>query len=255
MAPAATPPTPPARSDVPLALWLCAQSDIPDAQQPTPPGVPRALVPAQLARRLVTEYTQPGALLVVPACSALLCEAARLGRRAVALTPDPAAARQASAMLDVTLPADGRPLAQVRSGSLTDPEATADLTGQAHALVTVRLDGRGHLAATVDAGSLAACAALLRPGGLLVTITRSQQHGGQLIDLAALTVRAAEQAGMAYLQHVIALLAPVQAGQFRPSVPACRRRTLRARVARGERAQLPVHADVLVFAGPEAADA
>src|SRR6266536_1844096 len=255
MAPAATPPTPPARSDVPLPPWVCAPSDIPDAQQPTPPGVPRALVPAQLACRLAAEYTRPGALLVVPACSALLCEAARLGRRAVAFASDPAAARQASAMLDVTLPADGRPLAQVRTGSLTDPEATADLTGQAHALVTVRLDGRGHPAATVDAGSLAACAALLRPGGLLVPATRNYEQAGRLVDLAAVTVWAAEQAGMAYLQHVIALLAPVRAGQLRPSVPVCRRRTLRARVARGERAQLPVHADVLVFAAPEAADA
>ncbi len=212
----------PTRSDVPLALWPCAQPDQPDAKATTAPGAPRALVPAQLARRLVTEYTRPGALLVVPACPALLCEAARLGRRAVALT---------------------------------DPEATADLTGQAHALVTVNLDGRGHPAATVDAGSLAACVALLRPGGLLVTITRSQQHGGQLVDLAALTVRAAEQAGLAYLQHVVALLAPVRAGQLRPSVTAWRRRTLRARLARGERAQLPVHADVLVFSTPEAADA
>src|SRR6266540_7530578 len=127
------PASPPARSDVPLALWPCAQ---PDATQPTMlvPGVARALLPAQLARRIVTEYTLPGALLVGPACPTLLHQAARLGRRAVALCPDPAAARQGSTALDVTVPVERRPFAQVRYGSLIDPATTADLVGQAHVL-------------------------------------------------------------------------------------------------------------------------
>jgi len=238
---------------VPLALWPCAQ---PDATQPTTllPGAARALLPAQLARRIVTEYTPPGALLVGPACPSLLHQAARLGRRAVALCPDPATARQASTALDVTVPAERRPLAQVRGGSLTDPETLADLAGHAHALVTVNFDGHAD-PATLDPASLAACAALLRPGGLLITVSRNQQHAGRLVDLAARTVRAAEQAGLAYLQHVIALLAPVQAGQLKPTLTGWQRRTLRARLARGEHAQHPVHADVLVFATPEAADA
>jgi len=93
------------------------------------------------------------------------------------------------------------------------------------------------------------------PGGLLITVSRNQQHAGRLIDLAAQTIRAAEQAGLAYLQHVIALLAPVQAGQLKPSLTGWQRRTLRARLARGEHAQHAVHTDVLVFATPEAADA
>src|SRR6266540_1991630 len=202
------PASPPARSDVPLALWPCAQ---PDATQPTTllPGAARALLPAQLARRIVTEYTPPGALLVGPACPSLLHQAARLGRRAVALCPDPATARQASTALDVTVPAERRPLAQVRGGSLTDPETLADLAGHAHALVTVNFDGHAD-PATLDPASLAACAALL---------------------------------------------APVQAGQLKPTLTGWQRRTLRARLARGEHAQHPVHADVLVFATPEAADA
>jgi hypothetical protein len=73
--------------------------------------------------------------------------------------------------------------------------------------------------------------------------------------LAAQTIRSAEQAGLAYLQHVIALLAPVQASQLRAHVTGWQRRTLRARLDRGEPAQHPVHADVLIFAAPEAADA
>lgn len=252
MAPASAPASPPAHSDVPLALWPCAQ---PDPHQPTTPDAARALLPAQLARRIVTEYTKPGALLIGPACPTLLREVARLGRRAVALTCDPARARQTSTMLDLTLPAQYLQRTHVCRGSLTDPATVADLAGQAHALVTVNLDGHAHPAATVDPSSLAACAALLRPGGLLITVSRNQQHAGRLVDLAALTIRAAERAGLAYLQHIVALLVPVQAGQLWPRITGWQRRTVRVRLARGERAQLAVHADVLVFATPEAADA
>ncbi len=246
------PPFPPVRPDVPLALWPCAQ---PDSHQPTRPAAGRALLPAQLARRLLTEYTRPGALLVGPTCPVLLHQAALLGRRAVALTCDPAGARQTSATLDLTLPAQHRPLVQIRRGSPTSPEAISNLIGQAHALVTVNLDGHAHPTATAEPSSLAACAALLQPSGLLITISRNQQHAGRLVDLAAQTIRAAEQAGLAYLQHVIALLAPVQAGHLQPSLTGWQRRTLRARLAHGEPTHHAVHADVLVFATPEAADA
>jgi hypothetical protein len=88
-------------------------SPVPDASQ--------AVLPAQLASRIVTEYTQPGALLVGPACPTLLHQAARLGRRAVALTTDPARARQTSTTLDLTLPTQRRALVRVRRGALTDP--------------------------------------------------------------------------------------------------------------------------------------
>jgi hypothetical protein len=59
---------------------------------------------------------------------------------------------------------------------------------------------------------LAGCARLLRPGGLLVTVTKSTRRSGRLNDLAATTVRLAEQAGFGYLQHVIALHAAVRMG-------------------------------------------
>jgi hypothetical protein len=245
----------PAQSDVPLALWPCAQPD-PHEPTPPPPAASLALLPAQLARRIITEYTRPGDLLVGPACPALLGEAARLGRHAIALSPEAGstAARQTSELLDLTVPAQLRLLAQVRSGHLTDPEVLAALAGQAHLLVIV-MRPSSDPAAAADPSSLAAAAVLLRPGGLLVAVTRNQQHTGRHVDLAVATIRAAEQAGFAYLQHVVALLAPVQAGQLQPRVSAWQRRTLRARLARGERAQLGVHADVLAFAAPEAADA
>jgi shikimate kinase len=59
---------------------------------------------------------------------------------------------------------------------------------------------------------LAGCARLPRPGGLLVTVTKITRRSGRLNDLAATTVRLAEQAGFGYLQHVIALHAAVRMG-------------------------------------------
>lgn len=255
MALAPAPAAPPARSDVPLALWLCAQPD-PHEPAPSPPVASWALLPVQLARRIVTEYTHPGDLLVGPCCPALLGEAARLGRRAVALCPEAGSttARQTSELLDLTVPAQLRPLAQVRGGHLTDPDVLTDLAGQAHAVVTVTRSSSDPVAAA-DPSSLAAAAMLLHPGGLLVAVTRTQQHAGRLVDHAVATIRAAEEAGFAYLQHVIALLAPVREGRLQPRVSAWQRRSLRARLGRGERVQLGVHADVLVFAVAEAADA
>jgi hypothetical protein len=100
--------------------------------------------------------------------------------------------------------------------------------------------------ATVYAG----CFQLLRPGGLLVTVTRNLRRKGRVFDLAGETVRLAEQAGYQYLQHVIALLAAVRASSLhaRPSFWQLTQ-TRRAR-HRGEPASLLVHEDVLVFAKP-----
>jgi hypothetical protein len=60
--------------------------------------------------------------------------------------------------------------------------------------------------ATVYAG----CLQILRPGGLLVTVTRNLRRQGRVFDLAGATVTLAEQAGYQYLQHVVALLAAVR---------------------------------------------
>jgi modification methylase len=93
----------------------------------------------------------------------------------------------------------------------------------------------------------AACARVLRPGGLLVTVTRNPRPQGRLFDVAATTVQLAQQAGLVYLQHVIALHAAIRDGRLiaRPSLRQ-RTNTRNAR-ARGVPVHLPVHEDVLVF--------
>jgi hypothetical protein len=97
---------------------------------------------------------------------------------------------------------------------------------------------------------LAGCGQLLRPGGLLVTVTKNTRRAGRLNDLATLTIQLADHAGLVYLQHLIALHAAVRdAGLVaRPSFWQLTQ-TRRAR-ARGEPAHLVVHEDVLVFARP-----
>jgi hypothetical protein len=93
----------------------------------------------------------------------------------------------------------------------------------------------------------AACAAVLRPGGLLVTVTRNPRPQGRLFDLTTATVRLAQQAGLVYLQHVIALHAAIRDSRLVARSSLRQRTNTRNARARGVPAHLPVHDDVLVF--------
>jgi modification methylase len=94
----------------------------------------------------------------------------------------------------------------------------------------------------------AGCAQTLKPGGLLVTVTKNTHQAGRLFDLAGVTVSLARGAGFGYLQHIVALHAAVRGDSLvaRPSFWQLTQ-TRHAR-ARGEPAHLVVHEDVLVFA-------
>lgn len=106
---------------------------------------------------------------------------------------------------------------------------------------------RGAAYATAMTEVYAACHRVLRPGGLLVTVTKNTRRRGRCLDLAGLTVSAARSVGFAYVQHVVALLGPIRDGQLcaRPSFWQLTQ-TRKAR-ERGEPAHLGVHEDVLVF--------
>ena len=242
----------------------------------------------ELARRLITEYCPPGGLVADPMCGigTTLVEAAALGRRAVGVELDPRWARLACANLDHALPADQASLAEVRVGDARRlPELLADLAGRVDLLATsppyacdtgvIDKPGwragqplcprdtlnysrdpanlgraRGQSWRVGIAEVLAGCAQVLRPGGLLVTVTKNTRRDGRLNDLATTTVQLADQAGLAYLQHVVALHAAVRHGELvaRPSFWQLTQ-TRKAR-ARGEPAHLVVHEDVLVFSKP-----
>jgi modification methylase len=108
---------------------------------------------------------------------------------------------------------------------------------------TVRRDGM--------AAVYAACHAVLRPGGPLVTVTHNTRSGGRLVDRAAITRRLAVDAGFGYLQHVIALRLAIRNGRLLPH-PSHRQRAQLARARRaGHAVHLVAHDDVLVFVKQE----
>lgn len=110
---------------------------------------------------------------------------------------------------------------------------------------------RGERYATEMVDIYAACFASLRPGGLLVTVTKNTRRAGRCFDLAGRTVELARSAGFRYLQHVVALLGPIRDSRVcaRPSFWQLSQ-TRRTR-ASGSPAHLVVHEDLCVFAKPE----
>jgi modification methylase len=222
-----------------------------------------------------------------------LVEAAALGRRAVGVELEPRWAALARANLTRALPAAQAMLAEVRQGDARRlPELLQDVAGRVDLVVTsppYACDAgvidkpawraghpmcprdtlnysrdpanlghtRGQAWRSGIAEVLAGCVWLLRPGGLLVTVTKNSRRAGRLSDLAATTVRLAEQAGFGYLQHLIALHAAVRDGRLAARPSFWQLTQTRKAQARGEPCHLVVHEDVLVFttaARPTGAD-
>jgi modification methylase len=165
----------------------------------------------ELARLLVAEYCPPGGLVVDPMCGigTTLIEAAALDHRAIGVELEPRWAQLARTNLDHALSAEQAAQAEIRVGDARRlPELLADLTGQVDLLVTSPpyaceagvIDkpawragqplcpkdtlnysrhpanlGRARGAARQHGISqvLAGCGQLLRPGGLLVTVTKT----------------------------------------------------------------------------------
>jgi modification methylase len=110
--------------------------------------------------------------------------------------------------------------------------------------------GDSYLAAMSDI--YRACAAVLKPGGFMVCVTKDMRSGGggALRNLSGETIVLCEDVGLLYWQRVIGLLATVRDDELvmRPSfwqtLHARRRR------AKGDRTQVVAHEDVLVFRKP-----
>ena len=194
------------------------------------------------AAHVITVFSRPGELVVIPAgTGALMSAAAAAGRRVLGLFPGPAACHAASSRLDQDL-GPARPLAQVRAGG---PglllEAGCPEAGQA-ALAIIGRGGPG-------AGGVlyAACERVLRPGGVLAVMTASTPRPGGLRDDPGEVIAAARAAGLIYAQHIVAVHAAITGGQLAPGPPgaarpdeACGPPAVHARV----------HSDLLVFTKP-----
>lgn len=101
-------------------------------------------------------------------------------------------------------------------------------------------------------------ARLLRVGGILAVLTHCDWSRGELIDPTGAVVAAGQNADLLYLQHVVAVHAPVRDGQFAAALdtPAAEdeARSRHRAVVRGLPApHRRIHSDVLVFAQPQSA--
>jgi tRNA G10 N-methylase Trm11 len=272
---------------VPLAIWPCGQTTAKTQRAgrylPATSVHPAKMLP-ELARRIVTEYSPPGGLVVDPMCgiATIPVEAALLDRRGVGVELEPRWATLARRNLTYALDAEHAERVEIVEGDaralatlLAERAGTVDLiaTSPPYGCDISTLDmrayrqgGSSRLAGThysTDPANLghargpryldamaevyAACATVLRPGGLLVTVTRNPRPQGRLLDLTAATVRLAQQAGLVYLQHVIALHAAIRDSRLIPRSSLRQRINTRNARARGVPVHLPAHEDVLVF--------
>ncbi len=268
---------------VPLAVWPVGQT--PAAEQwaarylPGSADHPGSITP-ELARRIVVEYSQPGELILDPCCGAgpTLVEAAARGRHAIGVESEDSWARLAVANCEHILPPKVWPLVEVISG---DPRRLADLVGEHCGQVDLavlcpparantdssRLSAQrrltpssapdtptgnalqpqhGDVARDAAGELIAACTQVLRPGGLLVTVTGNTHNPGRLIDQAGNTVAAAQAAGLDYLQHVVAVHPAVRDSSLAAPLCASTGETSDAS-GLAPRRHLVVHHDVLVF--------
>lgn len=249
---------------------------------------PGKMIPA-LAARIITEYSSPGQLVVDPMCGigTTLVEAATLGRRGIGVELEDRWARVALANLEHVLTPEQCLTVEVRTGDARRlPSVLRDAVGLVDLVLISPPYGcdagiidkpgwyagrrlcppetrnystdqvnighaRGEQYAAAMTTVYAGCLQLLRPGGLLVTVTKNTRRGGRLLDLAGTTVALARSAGFSYLQHVVALHAAVRDSRLvaRPSFWALSQH--RHGVRRGEAAHVVVHEDVCVFRKPE----
>jgi modification methylase len=280
---------------VPLAIWpvdqTTAQYQRAGRYHADCTAHPGKMLP-ELARRIVTEYSQPGDSIVDPMAGigTSVVEAALLGRRALGVELEPRWATLAEANLDHMLGRGKRRLAEVRAGDARHlPEVLGKRSGTVDLIVTSppygcdagvidkpawlaggRLCPPETLNYSKDRANLghargtdyevamvevyAACFAALRPGGKLVVVTKNTRRKGRTLDLAGLTVALACGAGFTYLQHVIALHAAIREGDLvaRPSYWQITQ--VRHARERGEPVHLVAHEDVTVFIRPPDSD-
>lgn len=250
---------------------------------------PGKMLPA-LARHAIETYSDPGELVLDPMCgiATTLVEAIHTGRHAIGVELEPRwtslaqaniehARRQGATGTATVLQGDARRIAALLDTAacatvsliLTSPPyacQVADLAAEnvKQAAGCLRREdttnyspdranlgharGQGYLAAMHDIYE--ACAAVLKPGGYMVLVTKDMRTGGALRNLSGETIELCQRLGLAYWQRVIALHATLRDTHLtmRPSFW----QTLHTRRAhaRGERTLLTAHEDVLVFRKP-----
>jgi hypothetical protein len=208
------------RAAIPLTVWPCrprARHCHRTAPRPRHGIAPVGELGPELVARIVLAYSRPGNLVVLGSAPSLPAPAIEgLQRRCVGLTAALAHGAPADLVLTTTL-----------TCSLSHAEARV-------------------------ADECSVARRVLRPGGLLVTVTRPVSFVGRgaVGCRPSDVVRAAQRAGFGYLQHNVAVHAPITDG-LSPRPAWC---PPLGTAARGLPMHCVVHSDVLVFTARESAD-
>jgi modification methylase len=271
---------------LPLSVWPAAQQTSPAQRAgrylPESTAHPAKMLPA-IARHAIAAYTQPGELVVDPMCGigTTLVEAAHLGRDAIGVEYEPRWAELARANLAHAAGQGAPGGGQVVQGDarrvtslldpgvvgrvalvLTSPPYGSSVHGQAKAEpgrgVAKWHDRYGSDPANLAHASLpallaamgeilAGCAAVLRPGGLVVLTARPWRRRELLVDFPGALVRVGEQAGLVAFERNVALLVGLNGDRLvgRPSFFQLDR--VRKARARGLPLRIIAHEDVLVL--------
>lgn len=251
---------------------------------------PAKMLPA-LARQAIEAYSEPSDLILDPMCGigTTLVEAIHTGRRAVGIELEPRWTKLARANIEhahhqgashpacviegdarrtpLLLPQEHQPVDLIitsppyacqiadlaaenlkRGAGSLRREDTTNYSPNRGNLGHAR--GGAYLAAMAEV--YAACAAVLKPGGFLVLVTKDMRSDGALRNLSGETIRLCQDAGLRYWQRIVGLLATLRENELvmRPSIW----QVLNVRRARslGERTHVVAHEDVLVFRKPDA---
>jgi hypothetical protein len=193
-----------------------------------------------LARRIVEEYSKPRGVVVdlTARVDGVLAEAAARRRRAIGIWPDHDLAALASDNLRRALGQRQSALTEFRSGDIRAlPEVLEDVVGTVDLISlppaaqlgwkswsppaaertrssTSESPGEDDAVERATAAIYDGCFEVLRPGGLLVVISTDFHRDGELVDVAGTTVSHGHRASFSYLQHVIALRAPIRDGSL-----------------------------------------
>ncbi len=249
------------------------------------------MLPA-LARRAIETYSDPGDLVLDPMCGigTTLVEAIHAGRQAIGVELEPRWAKLARANIEhahhegasspahviesdarqlprllttqsdkvvdliLTSPPYACQVADVSTENLVSgvgPIRREDTSNYSHDRSNLgHARGDAYLAAMAEVYE--ACAAVLKPGGFLVLVTKDMRSGGALHNLSGDTITLCERLGLRYWQRIIGLLATVRDSEIvmRPSL--WQMLTVRRARTRGERTHVVAHEDVLVFRKPAA---